>query len=258
MSEDTATTRPKQSMYGGMVRYQGPHDIGPRALEPEATMITGEKKYYCLDEQYGIFIKRSLSPDEYMVDDFGKPCKPPIVKERLMNEVATIAFLKHHTTIPLPNVRCAFEDHERYYVILDWVPGVSLSDIEPREHGPILQELYGYRRQLLSLRSKMMGGITGHVCLPYRLAIEMSPDEVFRFREAETPEFVFTHNDLARHNIIVDPETHKINAIIDWEYAGFYPPDFEAEFYRRDGPSVPLDGDVDDVSRLLERDDTLL
>lgn len=65
-------------------------------------------------------------------------------------------------------------------------------------------------------------------------------------------DLVFCHNDLSAANVIVDPETLKITAIIDWEYAGFYPPEFEAPFYRRPGPSVALEGEVDDVDALLK------
>jgi hypothetical protein len=41
-----------------------------------------------------------------------------------------------------------------------------------------------------------------------------------------------------------------IKAIIDWEYAGFYPPEFERPFYLRPGPSIALPGEVDDVEAL--------
>jgi len=42
--------------------------------------------------------------------------------ERIKNEVASIKFIKEHTTIPVPNVRCAFEDHGRHFIITDLVP----------------------------------------------------------------------------------------------------------------------------------------
>jgi aminoglycoside phosphotransferase (APT) family kinase protein len=71
-------------------------------------------------------------------------------------------------------------------------------------------------------------------------------------RRRERPDLVFCHNDLSANNVIVDPDSLKIKAIIDWEYAGFYPPEFEAPFYRRPGPSVALDGEVDDVDALTE------
>lgn len=70
------------------------------------------------------------------------------------------------------------------------------------------------------------------------------------------PDLVFSHNDLSAPNVIVDPDTLKINAIIDWEYAGFYPPEFDRPFYKRRGsaigPSVALDGEVDDVDALTD------
>ncbi|KAJ5172216.1 hypothetical protein N7492_004809 [Penicillium capsulatum] len=69
-------------------------------------------------------------------------------------------------------------------------------------------------------------------------------------------DYVFCHNDLSPSNIIVNPETLKINAIVDWEYAGFYPAYFEASFWTRAGPSVALDGEEDDVARLVHFLDT--
>jgi aminoglycoside phosphotransferase (APT) family kinase protein len=71
-------------------------------------------------------------------------------------------------------------------------------------------------------------------------------------RNRDKHDLVFCHNDLSANNVIVDPDSLKIKAIIDWEYAGFYPPEFEAPFYRRPGPSFALEGEVDDVDMLLK------
>lgn len=65
-------------------------------------------------------------------------------------------------------------------------------------------------------------------------------------------DLVFCHNDLSMHNIIVDPATLKIKAIIDWEYAGFFPTEFEGMFFRRPGPSVALEGEINDEKQLLD------
>lgn len=43
--------------------------------------------------------------------------------------------------------------------------------------------------------------------------------------------FVLCHDDLSQHNMVVDPQTLKIRAILDWEYAGFYPGYFEGPFW---------------------------
>lgn len=47
----------------------------------------------------------------------------------------------------------------------------------------------------------------------------------------------------------MDPETFKINAIIDWEFAGFWPEWFERSFFERPGPSVALGDEEDDRER---------
>ncbi|KAG6870463.1 hypothetical protein C0995_012810, partial [Termitomyces sp. Mi166 len=121
-----------------------------------------EKKYYDLRDQYHTYVKRSLSPSEYMVSIFGQIIRPHFVKERLQNEVVAIVFLKANTTIPLPNVRCAFEDHGRYYIIMNTIPGIEMLKVPLAEQGPILEELAGYREQLHSLKSKVMGWLAGH------------------------------------------------------------------------------------------------
>lgn len=65
-------------------------------------------------------------------------------------------------------------------------------------------------------------------------------------------EYVFCYNDLSQYNVIVNLDTLKINAVIDWEYAGFYPACFEWPFYTRLGPSIAGIDEVDDSFELLK------
>lgn len=62
-------------------------------------------------------------------------------------------------------------------------------------------------------------------------------------------DYVFCHDDLSHYNIVVDPQTLKIKAIIDWEFGGFWPEWFERPFWERLGPSTALDGEEDDGER---------
>lgn len=64
--------------------------------------------------------------------------------------------------------------------------------------------------------------------------------------------YVVCHNDLGQYNVIVDPDTLKIKAIIDWEYGGFWPEWFEQPYWKRKGPSAPLGGEEDDRERCRE------
>jgi aminoglycoside phosphotransferase (APT) family kinase protein len=76
-----------------------------------------------------------------------------------------------------------------------------------------------------------MGGFAWVACLPYRLAMAVrEAGMAMKFHNPGTNEFILCQNDISQQNIIVDKETHKINAIIDWEYAGFYPK--EGAFYK--------------------------
>lgn len=56
-------------------------------------------------------------------------------------------------------------------------------------------------------------------------------------RSSSEDEFVFCHGDLSQNNILVDPKTLRIVAIIDWEYGGFFPREHEIPFYERSEPS---------------------
>ena len=208
-------------------------------------MITHEKKYYEFE------VKRNLTPSEYMINYEGHLVLPYKCIERMKNEVAAIRYIQSHTTIPTPNIRCAFEDHNRYYIVTDIVPGVTLAQIPDNKKAPIIKELEGYRDQMHAIKSKVMGGLLGDMILPYRLT-RKAPEHHETFREAETPEFVLCHNDLSQHNVLVDETSLKINAIIDWEYAGFFPPEFDGKFYLRPGHSIALEGEEDDVSSLFE------
>lgn len=86
-----------------------------------------------------------------------------------------------------------------------------------------------------------------------RMAVsqQRKPHNSWRPREGKG-DYVFCHNALGQHNVIVDPESLKINAIIDWEFGGFWPEWFERRFWERSGPSAALEGEDDDVERCRE------
>lgn len=131
-----------------------------------------------------------------------------------------------------------------------------MSELPSDEAKAIVQkELEGYITQMHKMKSKTMGGFAGVACLPYRLEEPMASQQPLKFREAPSLDqstFVLCHNDLSQHNVIVDPTTLKINAILDWEYAGFYPKEVDGLFYTRSGPSVALGEEKDDVSALMK------
>jgi aminoglycoside phosphotransferase (APT) family kinase protein len=169
-----------------------------------------------------------------------------------MNEAESLRYISQHTNIPVPTVYSDFEDDDAYYLVVEYVEGVNMADLSDKQKTVVLEELTGHLATLKTLRSNRMGGPSGIAILPYRV-MRLTETDSWDFQTSDREEYFFCHNDLSQHNILVDPSTLKITAIVDWEYAGFYPARFEMPFYTRVGPSVALEdkGEVDDSAELL-------
>ncbi|KAL2173710.1 kinase-like domain-containing protein [Thermothelomyces heterothallicus CBS 202.75] len=215
-------------------------------LEDGCFAVTFERKYY---RRGGVFIKRNLRPKEYRIGYRGLHV-PRLGKERLMNEAEALRYIRQNTDIPVPGVYCDFEDDEAYYLITEYVDGVDMSSLSEEQRAIVYEELSIHLAKLKTLRSNRMGGPSGIVIPPYRVMRQTETDD-WRLQVSDRDEYVFCHNDLSQQNVIVDPDSLKIKAIIDWEYSGFYPAYFEMLFYTRLGPSVAIKDEIDDSADLL-------
>ncbi|KAK5987160.1 hypothetical protein PT974_11278 [Cladobotryum mycophilum] len=207
---------------------------------------TFERKYYSRDNT---FIKRSLRPSEYRTGYRGLHV-PRLGKERLMNEAESLQYIRKHTDIPVPTVFCHFEEDDAYYLVTEYIDGVNMADLDDEQKAVVRKELEIHLAKLQNLKSKKIGGPSGLVIPPYRVMQQTEKDN-WHTRASSQDEYVFCHNDLSQHNVVVDPNTLKINAIVDWEYAGFFPARFESPYYTRIGPSVAIKNEVDDSAELL-------
>ena len=224
-----------------------PYKASSPVLEEGCVGQTWERKYYRLGE---VFVKRSLRPREFQTGINGLHV-PRVGNERLINEAATLKYICENTGIPVPSLICDFQDDESHYVITEWVEGIGMDDIPNEEKPRVHAEIKAHLTTLHNLKSKTLGGPTGIVIPPHRVC-EMTKNDKWNLKASDTEEYVFCHNDLSQNNIILDSDTFKIRAIIDWEYAGFFPAYFEKEIYMRMGHSGILKGEVDDRSNLLE------
>lgn len=83
--------------------------------------------------------------------------------------------------------------------------------------------------QLANLKSQQRG-ICGFVMPPQWLNYAFAPwkgHEPWKTHRSEKAQYTFQHGDLAAHNILMNPQTLEVAALIDWEYAGFFPPGME-------------------------------
>ncbi|RCI07919.1 hypothetical protein L249_5880 [Ophiocordyceps polyrhachis-furcata BCC 54312] len=226
-----------------------PTRSGQAAVADRESLVDGLEKLSSLDHNSGLTDLESagglplqkngesLRPNEFRTGYRGLYV-PRLGKERLKNEAETLQFIQKHSDILVPIVYCYFQDDQAYYLITEYIEGVSMSEL-PEE------------KKAANLKSCRLGGLSGIVIPLYRV-LQRTQTEYWYLRPSSSDEYVFCYNDLSQQNIIVDPDTLKIKAIIDWEYAGFFPPRFEYPFYIRLGPSAAISGEIDDSLDLLQ------
>ena len=192
-------------------------------------------RFFSYDED--TFTKREQSAREVMFTSQGKRVMLPQSSERLLNEYKTMKFIAARTTIPVPKVLAFKRVWGAYQLVMERVQGISLDCITGDERADAVISAAKFITtlvipQLQSLKSHTMGALTGTVILPDRI-ISRDNREHWAIRSECTPKFTFCHNDLAQHNILMNPDTLQVEAVIDWEVSGFYNPDFEAPLWTK-------------------------
>lgn len=178
------------------------------------------------------FYKRSFRPDEYHTYNKGVKFVPPQSHERLRNEAECLKFVSANTTIPVPKVLEAYEEDGSFILVTERVIGRDISDLQPEDQRIVMDEVEGYVKVLQSLRSDRPGGPTGIVCPLPRVVNPLPRSTSWSPIRSPTAEFVFCHCDLGWNNIFIDNDYPRIRAILDWEYAGFWPAYFELPYFR--------------------------
>lgn len=172
------------------------------------------------------------------------------------SEAMALRFIKAHTTIPVPQVISS--DWDR--ITMEYVEGQTLQQawpvltVDQRSH--VLAQLGHYITQMRALGGVYLGRIDGQgVVVPSIITRSGGPFGTVaelhdwlvqppkRLQEqsiywhqittqlgAEYP-IVFTHGDIASRNIII--YEGRIVALLDWEFAGWYPEYWEYVFALR-------------------------
>lgn len=177
-------------------------------------------------------------------------------------EARNIDYISSHTTIPVPRIHNLFLEGEMFILTMEYIDGVELGRIwnkmSEEQQAAVLDELRGYISQLRALTPPRPGAIEAvdgtsiedpwlntvgpyddiipfHNILglnyirekrlpagkyeEYEAAVERCYERSSR-REYSTR---FAHGDLAPRNILINPRTFRIAAIIDWAFSGWLP-----------------------------------
>ncbi|CAG7926062.1 unnamed protein product [Penicillium olsonii] len=170
------------------------------------------------------------------------------------HEAETLRFIAANTTIPVPKVHdVQWEDGKAVAIVMDYIPGKRLDEawgtLNSDQKLSIASELHSFINQLRELKGSYIGAINrGKAIIGHIASIEGGPfDSEQHFNEfilgdiipsapamlrhhakfalMNDHEIVFTHADFSPRNILV--EEGRVTAIIDWEYAGWYPEHWE-------------------------------
>ncbi|KAI0005244.1 kinase-like protein [Xylariaceae sp. FL0662B] len=164
------------------------------------------------------------------------------------SEVAAMRFVREHTSIPIPLVHDATDES----ITMEFVEGVTLQEawgkLSEAERSSISAQLRGYIEQMRDIDTgrARIGAVDGgpaidahmlgrHQGGPFTCEAEWN-DFLLEGLHEDTPrairrmcqsqlrtdhKLVFTHGDLHATNILVSDG--RIVALLDWEFAGFYP-----------------------------------
>lgn len=209
----------------------------PQSLSPRAEAVVEQ----ILQDNFG---ERKVIRHGCKVTKINNTPQGPM---RISNEAATLHYRREHTTIPVPTVYEATSNS----VTMDFIEGSNLeeawNDLSDTESTAIAEQLGDYLVQLRNLRRSVIGSFDSGPALDSRFFINQggpfqTVSEYIDFVLSDPPrnwpgaaplhnivrsqmrtnyDVVFTHGDLKGVNIIV--KGARIEAIIDWEYAGYYP-----------------------------------
>lgn len=220
------------------------------------TTLTSDRHY---TKTTSTFTKRTITRDEFSRNRRGQVIVPQRDHRYLINEHAALEYITNHTTIRVPRIlHFSINTDLQCQLTLQRVPGIQLENVPDPDKPYALQKASQYIEtvvlpQLKTLRSTAIGGLSGQVLVPevVRLA---APDVKWMSATSTLGSLVFCHNDLYQHNILVDEDTYEVTAILDWEYSGFFPQQFERPLWRRssvDHQRLWSSTDTEEVQKLV-------
>ncbi|ATY60220.1 kinase-like domain [Cordyceps militaris] len=200
--------------------------------------------------------------------------------ERITNEANALKLISEQTSIPVPRLLDHGELPDgRRYLVTEFIDGPTLKEMgsqccsrpagqkhtEEKPCKTCLHQAYSNALdfigtivlpQLADLRSHHRG-INGFVMPPSWLTPDAQPPwkgkKSFKTLPSKNAEYVFQHGDIAPQNIIINRQTLQVEALIDWEHAGYFPPGMERwpgtldiGAYRK-----RADGQADAISKFL-------
>ena len=152
-------------------------------------------------------------------------------------------FIAQNTTIPVPRIIEWSDVDGIGSLTVETIPGRSAADIINNVSEEDAQKIksnvetfmiHKVLPQLAQLRSKRLGQL-GNVVIPPPRVILWDERPFWPVKTFSKACYNFCHNDLSLQNVLIDPTSYEVLALIDWECSGFFPAEFEAPLWRNSG-----------------------
>ena len=209
---------------------------------------TSQERKYQRSSDGQTFSKIEISS---WIDIEGTIQTPWMSRQRLENEHTVLTYIAERTTIPVPKPFQLRDVNGCLTMTTEWIDGKPFDELDAQLRSVSYLNNYVQTTvlpQLNALTSQTSGTREG-VVLPPRRLFDKYRHRKWLPRTSEIEEYHFTHNDLCQHNFLCDEKTGEVKAVIDWEFAGFYPSFFEAPLWLV--PYDEFEDDPEEIGQLL-------
>lgn len=209
------------------------------------------------------YVKRSLWPGEFEIHPLTHKFRGPSpdIANRMRNEKLAIDFVRKNTKIPVPNILFYMDEGDRVWLCTEEVEGTPFHKItDETDRAKVVKQLDAFVEELASHRSPELKGFAATPS--FHIMIERYPEDIFPmwFKHDFEHGYPLCHGDLHGGNIIVDPDTMEVKAVIDWEHCGYYPSKIDAPRYKEgkhfvtylDGTRIPYGEYGSQAAKILD------
>ncbi|KAJ1030272.1 hypothetical protein NDA16_001183 [Ustilago loliicola] len=130
-------------------------------------------------------------------------------------------------------------------LVTEFIESRSMEDVfnsDQREHLACMMRLEALVEKMKKYTRPEPSSFVGEFIPPGRLCIDRDSFTRIVTSDKFNPdaEFPFCHGDISRFNVLIHPERPEIIALVDWEFAGFYPHQLDPSYAEQDDHGVAL------------------
>lgn len=145
---------------------------------------------------------------------------------RLRNEDKALNHVHKRTSVPVPRVVWYSVAADNPFIVTEYIDSRLMADLtDPCEIETCLSQVRAFERQLQQYTYPEMASFAGKPIPPSRLCLSTADfGTAAKWHDIQPKAgYPLCHGDMTRDNMLVSLHAPQVVAVIDWEYARFYP-----------------------------------